>query len=416
MLFDIIRFSDINTHYDVKQGDACLLYVVNRLSHLFGENSLVGRLTSDVIAVVLTTNCTDTHFRNHYQHVLEHFKHPIAINGHHMVIDFNVGAATVNTLSVDMNRLLAGAEAALKSSKSNQFQNFHTRYLSAKKTQSDNITLKTDLHRALEQSELELYFQPKVNLNNGDVIGAECLLRWHHPEHGLIFPGQLIEATESYNMMNELGYWVMIQAFKAARDLQRLDTPIVLSVNMSPTQLYDASFAANLSRLARTYGVDMRYIQLELTEDIVLSDSVLVRNQLTTLRDMGLTIAMDDFGKGYSNLSYVRDLTLDTIKVDKSFVLGIIDNPINVAIIEAINIIADAMNANVVAEGIETQQQLRSVKESNVNIGQGFLFSPAVPFTEFLAMCGTSYFSDCVEQSNVVQALNADYKLRSKNL
>lgn len=402
ILFDIIRFSDINTHYGLKQGDDCLIYVVNLLVKLFGDSCVVGRLTNDVLAVVIKSSCNDQQFKNHYHHVREHFKRPVIVNEHAIFIDFNVGASTGNTISVDMNRLVAGAESALRLSKTNQFQNFHAVYLSAKKQPSEYITLKSDLHRALEKSELELYYQPKVNLLSGNVTGAECLLRWHHPEHGLIYPLQLIQATESYNMMNEVGYWVVIQAFKAARLLQQMGQDLVLSINMSPTQLYDVSFSANLARLMRTYDIDSQYIQLELTEDIVLSDSVLVRNQLNSLKSLGFSIAMDDFGKGYSNLSYVRDIELDTIKIDKSFVLGVLDNPVNESIIQAINLIADAMQAHVVAEGIETLAQLQKVQAANVEVGQGFLFSPAVPFDEFSRMCKPEFFLKPVDQAKTM--------------
>ncbi len=414
MLFDIIRFSDINNHYGIKQGDDCLIYVVNLLSRLFGDDAIVGRLTTDVIAVVLTVSCNDQQFKNHYQYVREHFKRPVKINEQSIFVDFNVGASTGNTISVDMNRIVAGAESALRLSKTNQFQNFHTVYLSAKKLSSEHITLKSDLYRALEQAELELYYQPKVDLCTGDVVGAECLLRWHHPELGLIFPKQLIEATESYNMMNEVGYWVVIQAFKAARDLKSINQDLVLSINMSPTQLFDVSFAANLARLMRTYSVDARSIQLEITEDVVLSDSMLVRDQLNALRSLDLSIAMDDFGKGYSNLSYVRDIQLDTIKVDKSFVLGINDNPINESIIHAINVIAKAMKAEVVAEGIENVQQLQKVKNADVGIGQGFLFSPAVPFDEFLSQCFPGYYAETIEHAKTAN-LFSDGERRNNN-
>jgi EAL domain-containing protein (putative c-di-GMP-specific phosphodiesterase class I) len=249
----------------------------------------------------------------------------------------------------------------------------------------------------LDNGELEIYFQPKIELNTLHIIGAECLLRWNHPLDGLIFPGALIEAAESYNMMNELGYWVLDQAIKGAAYLNSVALPMQIAVNMSPSQLYDLNLADNLKKMAQKHQVELSQFELELTEDVALSNSILVKKQLSEIRSLGATIAIDDFGKGYSNLTYLRDIEIDTIKIDKSFIMQIDQSPVNRAIVEASQIIAKAANCELVAEGIENVQHLHILREIGVLYGQGFLFSKAISINDFVELAnkdlaiGTSF-------------------------
>jgi EAL domain-containing protein (putative c-di-GMP-specific phosphodiesterase class I) len=278
------------------------------------------------------------------------------------------------------------AETALKQAKINKFDNFQYTQILNGQTTGRALALKTDIKRALDQNELEIYFQPKIDLNTLQIIGAECLLRWNHPLDGLIFPSALIEAAESYNMMNELGYWVLEQAFKGAVYLNNEGLKLKISVNMSPSQLYDLNFANNLTVLAQKYDVALSQFELELTEDVALSNSILVKKQLSQIRSLGASIAIDDFGKGYSNLAYLRDVEVDSIKIDKSFIMQIDQSPVNRAIVEASQMIANAANCELVAEGIETIQHLHILRDIGVSSGQGFLFSKALPINDFVEL------------------------------
>jgi EAL domain-containing protein (putative c-di-GMP-specific phosphodiesterase class I) len=249
-----------------------------------------------------------------------------------------------------------------------------------------SLALKADLKRALSQNELELYYQPKVNLQTLEVIGAECLLRWNHPLDGVLFPGPLIEAAESYNMMNELGYWTLEQAFRSLVDFDFHRLSLTLSVNISPTQLYDNHLIPSLKMLSKSYAMPLTRIELELTEDVALSNSLMVKRQLDELRALGVAISVDDFGKGYSNLAYIRDLDLSALKIDKTFVIELANHPVNRAIIEAAKIIGKAKNCDVIAEGVETIAQLHILREVGVTIGQGYLFSKAIPLNDFISL------------------------------
>ncbi|MFT4938586.1 MAG: diguanylate cyclase (GGDEF)-like protein [Paraglaciecola sp.] len=386
LLIDVVRFSDVSSNFGYEFGDHVLLEIANRIVILFDNDAVLGRISGDIFGLVIPGGHSRSQLRAHYNHLVEHFKTPIACHDHAFIADFNVGAVVNSDNNTDINSYFSRAESALKLAKESKFENFQTVDTLDKLPTGRSLTLKADLTRAFSQDELEIYLQPKIDLISLEVIGAECLLRWNHPLDGVLFPGALIEAAESYNMMNELGYWALEAAFKAAVYLNSQGLDLKISVNMSPTQLYDLSFTNNLLNLSKTYGVSLSQFELELTEDVALSNSFLVKKQLTQIRALGMAVAIDDFGKGYSNLAYMRDIEIDTIKIDKTFIMQLSDSPVNRAIVEATQLIAKAANCAVVAEGIETLEHLHILRDIGINQGQGFLFSKAVAIDEFVTL------------------------------
>jgi EAL domain-containing protein (putative c-di-GMP-specific phosphodiesterase class I) len=307
-------------------------------------------------------------------------------DGHAFIADFNVGVVSKSQGAFDLTLFVSRAEAALKQAKENKYENFSLMSMHDKAETGRSLALKADLQRALARNELELYYQPKVDLSTLTIVGAECLLRWNHPTDGLLFPGPLIEAAESYHMMNELGYWTLESAIRGLVGFEAHGLDITLSVNISPTQLYDTKLVPTLKRLTHRYGVNMKQLELELTEDIAVSNSLMVKKQLAELRQLGIQVAVDDFGKGYSNLAYIRDLELNTLKIDKTFVMELTDTPVNKAIIEAARIIGQAKECEVIAEGVETIEQLHLLREIGIRYGQGYLFSKAIPHQSFISL------------------------------
>ncbi|GAC13554.1 putative bifunctional diguanylate cyclase/phosphodiesterase [Aliiglaciecola lipolytica] len=389
MLIDVVRFSDVSSSLGYQVGDTILLAIANRIKYLFGEDMLLGRISGDIFGIVIPGRHGEKQLRYHFNHLVEHFKSPINFDGHAFIADFNVGAVANEPNNQDTIKLLAAAESALKQAKENKYENLHILSMSQKVQTGRSLALKADLKRAFLNDELEIYFQPKVELKTLKIVGAECLLRWNHPLDGVLFPGALIEAAESYNMMNELGYWTLEKAFQSAVHFKEQGLDIVLSVNMSPTQLYDFKFIPNLRDLQKKYEIDLSVLELELTEDVALSNSLMVKRQLSELRSLGMKVAVDDFGKGYSNLAYIRDLSIDTIKIDKTFIMGLEENPVNLAIIQAAQLISAALNCEIVAEGIETLEQMQMLREIGIVSGQGFLFSKAIPRLEFVQLYRT---------------------------
>ncbi|NVK55450.1 MAG: bifunctional diguanylate cyclase/phosphodiesterase [Alteromonadaceae bacterium] len=389
MLIDVVRFSDVTTTFGIEVGDRFLLEIANRLQRLFNHDMEFGRISGDVFGVVLPGVHSTALLQQQFEYIIEHFKSPLYYEGHAFIADFNVGAVNMSKGQFDLTLFVSRAEAALKQAKENKHENYCQLSMLDRAETGRGLALKADLRRALARDELELYFQPKVDLRTLTIISAECLLRWNHPTDGLLFPGALIEAAESYNMMNELGYWTLESAFRALVGFDIEGLNITLSVNISPTQLYDTQLVANLQSLSKQYNIDLSRIELELTEDVALSNSLMVKKQLAELHAMGIKISVDDFGKGYSNLAYIRDLTIDAIKIDKTFVMELTDNPVNRAIIEAAKLIGIAKQCAVIAEGIETIEQLHILREIGIATGQGFLFSKAIPYRKFIQLAQT---------------------------
>ena len=400
MFLDVMRFSDVSAAFDHKAGDRVLLQIVNHISSIFTNAQAIGRLSGDIFGVVFSDAITDRALRDEHARLLSHFKTPISVNNTSFIADFNVGAAIRRKPNSDVNTIISLAETALRKSKSNRHLNFTLLSDEVHHNHAKGLALKADLTRALNENELELYFQPKVDLNTYEIVGGECLLRWHHPLDGVVFPGTLLKAAESYNMMNELGYWTIESAVKSIAKLQQYGFEVSVSVNLSPTQLYDPNLITTITRLLSKHNVKPQLLEIELTEDVILTNSLLVKRQLDEIKALGISLSMDDFGKGYSNLSFVRDLALDAIKIDKAFIFGLSISPVNSAIIQATKVICDAKGCDTFVEGIETLQQLAILKSMGIKRGQGFLFSQAVPIDLFLQQLEKGNFAHVVGDSN----------------
>lgn len=386
MLMDVMNFSDVSSAFGHKSGDTLLIQIANKIQSIFPHAQAIGRISGDIFGVVFTSSVTPSALRNEHSRLYDHFKSPLTIDNTAFIVDFNVGVSVRKNPKSNVNRIISLAESALKKSKSNQHENFSLLNDDTQEGSGRGLTLKADLKRALANDELELFIQPKVDLTNYKIIGGECLLRWNHPLDGVVFPGSLLKAAESYNMMNELGYWTLESCLKLISIMATLGYEVPISVNLSPTQLYDPQLVKTLKILINQYKVNTRFLELELTEDVALSNSLLVKRQLQDIKDLGISLAMDDFGKGYSNLSFIRDLELNAVKIDKTFVLEINESPVNIAIVQATKTICDAKNCETFAEGIESMEQLLSLKDIGVNKGQGFLFSKAIPFRVYLEL------------------------------
>ena len=400
-LLDVMRFSDVSSTFDHIAGDQLLLQIANKILDIFGDEIILGRISGDIFGIIVYGKHDEKTVYKIYQRLVEHFKTPLMVNDLSFIADFNVGATfRASNDEQDANLFISLAEAALKQSKSNKHENFA--FLSNKKdkVQGRALTLKADLTRALANDELELYFQPKVDLRNLRILSCEALLRWNHPLDGVLFPGALIQAAETYNMMNVLGHWTIDFAAKTLASFISQGVCIPVSINLSPSQLYDPDLIEQITQVLSKYKVPAKYIEIELTEDVALSNSLMVKRQLDGIRALGIAISMDDFGKGYSNLSFIRDLQLNAIKIDKTFIMDLEASPVNEAIVLAAKGIADAKACETVAEGIESVAQLNILKQMGIKCGQGFLFSPAVQADEFIRLCQQGGFAHLLPQIN----------------
>ena len=239
----------------------------------------------------------------------------------------------------------------------------------------DTQSLKNDLRRALSASELFLEFQPLINLETNCVTGFEALLRWNHPVRGLISPADFIPLAEQAGLIVGIGDWVLQEACRWAVDWP---ADISVSVNLSPVQFQSKGLVEAVKRALRNSGLSPHRLQLEITENVLLQNSTQTHDVLTTLRALGIRIAMDDFGLGYSSLSYLQSFPFDTIKIDRSFITNLPENPQTMSIVRAVLALGQALGISTTAEGVESEQQASVLREMGCLEGQGYLFSKAV--------------------------------------
>jgi EAL domain-containing protein (putative c-di-GMP-specific phosphodiesterase class I) len=247
----------------------------------------------------------------------------------------------------------------------------------------NRLQLEAELRRALERDEMRLVYQPVIEVDTGRIAAVEALLRWHHPERGVVPPLEFIPVAEESGLIVQLGDWVLREAMRKAthwRGMERPgDSPVVVSVNLSARQMAERDLVASVGRALRDTGVDARQIALEITETVLVEDTVAAAETLYALQDIGVKLVLDDFGTGYSSLGYVKRFPLSFLKIDRSFVAELGHNGRDTAIVSAIAEMARALGARVVAEGVETEEQLRGVRKLGCELAQGYLFARPLP-------------------------------------
>ena len=247
------------------------------------------------------------------------------------------------------------------------------------------LFVESNLRRALMQNELEVFYQPKLCLKSGKLLGLEALLRWHHPEKGMISPDKFIGVAEETGLIIPIGKWVARQACRMSKQLIAVGhQPLQMAINLSPKQFSDPDLVREIATILQEEQLDPALLELELTESLLLEATDDTRQQLNSLKSLGLTLAMDDFGTGYSSLSYLKKFPIDVIKIDRSFIKDIPDNQDDMEITSAVIAMAHNLKLKVVAEGIETAAQLSFLRRQQCDIGQGYLFDRPIPGRELL--------------------------------
>jgi EAL domain-containing protein (putative c-di-GMP-specific phosphodiesterase class I) len=289
-------------------------------------------------------------------------------------------AATVDTL-------LAHADAAMYSAKERGRNNYQ-RFMPGMDTATqEKVKLENDMRVALEQKQFELHYQPKVNTATGVMHGAEALLRWWHPTRGAIPPAEFIPIAEECGLIGKIGAWVMREACRQARAWQIAGLPpLRVAVNLSPSQFRQGDIVAMIRDALDKAGLEPRFLEVELTETTVMSDPEESIAILEKLSEMGVLVSVDDFGTGYSSMSYLRRFPIDKLKIDRGFITEVMSRPEDASIVRAIISLAHSLRLKVVAEGVESPEQLEFLKTLGCDQYQGFHFSPALPPSQFEAL------------------------------
>ncbi|RBP82551.1 EAL domain-containing protein [Marinomonas rhizomae] len=382
--FDLDNFKRINDTIGHDVGDQVLVIVGDRLNKLKHVSDLVVRLGGDEFGILLGDISNEKQAAKQANQVLESIRAPIKMDNKEYILSTSLGIAMIPEHGYDLVTIMQNADMALYQAKL-MGKNQYIFYTETMKISTHNlIKAEDDLSLALQRNEFEMYYQPQFDLHTDHVFGAEALIRWNHPEKGLVFPNDFISLAESTGKIVQLGYWVLessIAYLAKRKDEGRPD--ILLHINLASEQLSDPHFVTLVKELLEKYQVPAHLIGFEITETSILEDIHLARYLLQTLKEMGICIAIDDFGTGYSSLSQLKNLPVDLLKIDRSFVMDLENDPDDRKIVEAIIAMAHKLNIKVLAEGIETREQWKMLAEFQCDFGQGYYVSKAVTADEF---------------------------------
>jgi diguanylate cyclase (GGDEF)-like protein/PAS domain S-box-containing protein len=377
---DLERFKNINDSLGRPAGDALLRQVAEWLTRNFGDANLVARVGADHFAVVLPEVRHDGDVARIVENAMENFMgHPFRLNEAVFRIAAKVGIALFPDDGANADTLFRNTEAALKNAKtSGDRYLFYTQKMTA--TVAGRLTLENQLRQALDEGAFVLHYEPKVNLASGELTGAEALIRWNDRRTGLVPPGRFIPILEETGLIYDVGRWALRKAIEDSLRWRRAGLAAVLiSVNVSPLQLRHRGFIADIEA---AIGIDAHAaaaLELEITESVIMEDVKHSIAILQAIRALGVRIAIDDFGTGFSSLSYLSKLPLDTLKIDRSFVIDMTGAPEGLALVSTIISLAHSLRLKVVAEGVETEEQSRLLRLLSCDEMQGHLFSKAVP-------------------------------------
>jgi len=380
MFLDVDRFKAINDSLGHLVGDQLLQAVSERLRSCAREGDTVARLGGDEFTIVMEGVSDISDADAVAKKVIEAMSRSYVLEGHDVFVTASIGITIYPSDSDDIDSLIRNADTAMYRAKQagrNNYQ-FYTEDMNTRAI--ENLLLQNNLRQALESEEFLLYYQPQIDLGSGDMIGMEALIRWQHPELGLLSPKQFISIAEETGLIIPIGEWVLRKACLQLKEWQANGLPLYrVSVNLSACQFKQKNLVEMISQVINETGVNPQYIEIEITEGVLVDDEELAIDILHRLKALGMRISIDDFGTGYSSLSYLKRFPLNTLKIDKSFIRDIITDPDGAAITEAIIALGHSLRLKVIAEGVESQEQLSFLSPRGCDEVQGFFFSEPLP-------------------------------------
>jgi len=387
LMVDIDNLKLINETLGHHNGDKVILSVANRLSQSIRDTDTLSRSGGDEFNLIIENiqHLEDIALMaTKFSNVIEH---NMTIMDQDIHVKASIGISLYPQDGKDIGSLLSNADAALYRAKEHGGNTFEFYSPELGKQAKRRLELEIDLRRALENDELVVYYQPKVDLNTGAANGMEALVRWNHPQQGIIPPDEFIPIAEETGLILQLGQQVIEKSCAQFKEWQKIDSSIInISINVSARQFKEQDLVTLLQNELNKHQLDATHIELELTESTLLKNENEAESKLKQLHDMGVKISIDDFGTGYASLSYLKRLPIDIIKIDRSFTDGILHDPDDIAIVNAIYGLARGFGLKLVAEGIETKEQLARIKELGVDYGQGYFWSPPRPADQYIEL------------------------------
>ncbi len=381
------RFKAVNDTFGRDSGDALLRATSRRLCRSLDPSCVVARLEGDEFAILMPTTEGDRDAVATTPRILETLATPFHVGNLEIRLTASLGVAHAPDHGVEAEELLRCAAMALHHAKHEGRNRAHRYAPELTAAAQERLALEADLRKAAAAGDFELYYQPKVDLGTGSVVGAEALLRWHHPQRGLVTPASFIALAEESGLITELGEWALRGACQAGRRWnERTGRVCPVAVNLSPRQFIDGRLAERVQRVFAETGCRPEWVELEITESLLLDDRPEIRQTLETLADLGVSLAVDDFGTGYSALAYLARFPIHTLKIDRSFISGMIREPDSAELVRAIAAMARSLRMAVVAEGVESLEQADFLKGIGCHLAQGYLYGKPMPEDVFQAL------------------------------
>ena len=382
IILDLDGVKEINDSAGHHAGDQILVQVGERLSSILPAGAILSRLGGGEFAVCLQTNEPST-ITTFVEKVQSKIADPFSVAGRMTFLNASIGVALAPMHGSGAEEIMINADLAMYKAKADK--SHAARFFTPQLRQDvhDRIALETDLRRAYRAEEFQLYYQPQVQCRDRVVTGAEALLRWHHPQRGVLLPGAFLSGLHDRPLGAAVGNWAIRTACRDAAGLRAIGQSIRVGVNLFPGQFVGGRLVETVTQALRDSGLPPELLELEITEEIVLRDDPVILKTLRELRDMGVQLAFDDYGTGYASLSMLKLFPLTRLKIDRSFVRDLSSNPGDAAIVDAVIRLGESFGLNVIAEGIETEEQERLFLGLGGKDAQGFLYGRAVPLSEF---------------------------------
>jgi diguanylate cyclase (GGDEF)-like protein/PAS domain S-box-containing protein len=383
LFLDLDHFKLINDTLGHTTGDALLQVVASRVKECVREGDTVARVGGDEFTIVLQDINKKEAAAVVAQKVLRAIADPVELNGHRLYVTTSIGITTFPDDGDDAETLLKNADNAMYRAKAEGRNTYQMSTHELSRSMHERLTLDSGLHQAIERDEFELWYQPQIDLRTMRMVGMEALLRWRHPERGILLPAHFLALAEERGFIVLIGDWVLRTACLEAKRVHDAGHPdFRLAVNLSPRQFHDDSLIDTIVTALGESGLPPANLEIEITETAAMADVQLTFTLLTRLREMGVRVAIDDFGTGHSSLNYLKRFPIDTLKIDRSFVEDLPDRFEDAAIVRAVLELARGLDLRVVAEGVETKAQLDFLQGHECREVQGFYFAEPMPANE----------------------------------
>ena len=384
LFLDLDDFKKVNDTLGHETGDKLLIEASERLLNVVRTGDTVGRLGGDEFIILLAELTHETDAIPAAENLISQFRKSFEIDGRELILTASIGISVFPGDGDSASELLRNADSAMYHSKESGRNSYSYFTDSMNKQVSRRLALEEQMHGALDRGEFRVFYQPKIDIKNSRVIGAEALLRWTNPVLGEVFPDEFISVSEQTGLIMSLGKFVLNEALNMTAKWQAdFNSRFHMAVNLSPCQFRDAELVSSIKEILRQSKVSSEFLELEITENVLMSGHTYIEEALIGINNLGIGIALDDFGTGYSSLSYLRNYPFDTLKIDRSFVNDMIFDPADRELVNATIAMAHALGLKVVAEGVETEAQRVHLAKQGCEFAQGYFFSKPVAADEF---------------------------------